>query len=186
MRNLITLALLCCLTASGCALLGIPVEDGASPSPSPSEVPVDTGMSRGELRAPAEWRRTFCDAQQWVDRAFFRINRALSLLGSGDLEELEEAAEDMGRAVARAELFVLVVPRWRPAQNLVLAELAMLAEAYEAAERIEFRSRTSTSRNAAVNGAIATMRRAFNEYTRAVQRARNRGIPCAMRFRLAG
>jgi hypothetical protein len=185
MRALVTLALLCCLTATGCALLRIPLATDPSPSPGPTEMPVDTGMSQGELNPPAEWRRTFCDAQEWVDRAFFRINRALSLLGSGDIEELEEAAEDMGRAVARAELFLLVVPRWRPAQNLHLAELAMLAEAYDAAERIEVRSRTSTSRNDTVNTAIATMRRAVNEHTRAVERARERGIPCATRFRLA-
>jgi hypothetical protein len=152
----------------------------------PSATPVDTGMSQGELNPPAEWRRTFCDAQAWVGRAFFRINRALSLIGSGDIEELEEAAEDMGRAVARAELFVLAVPRWRPAQNLVLAELAMLAEAFEAAERLEVRSRTSTTRSDAVTAAIATMRRAVNDYARAVQRARDRGIPCAVRFRVAG
>jgi hypothetical protein len=135
---------------------------------------------------PEEWRRTFCDAQPWVDRAFFRINRALSLIGSGNLDEFEEAAEDMGRSVARAELFVLAVPRWRPGQNLILAELEMLAEAFEAAERMEFRSRTSTSRNGTVSAAIATMRREVNEYARAVARARARGIPCAVRFRVTG
>jgi hypothetical protein len=156
--------------------------DGRDVGASPSAEPQRTPSSRGGPAAPSEWRRTFCDAQDWIRRAYLRANRTI-LRRNGNREELEEEAEDMARSVERAELFVLAVPRWRPAQSLVLAELAMLAETYEAAEQLEAYARApSAGRRAQVNRALAVMRREMNEHARVAARAHARGIPCAVRF----
>jgi hypothetical protein len=169
------LALAAAMAAQGCTLLGwplSPVEPTARPTPR-------------QIRAPARWELLFCDAQPWVRRAVLRANQGMRQLGGRNRVALEEAAEGMDRSAERAQLFLQVVPGWRPGAPLISAELAMLREIRRTGLRLERAVESGVadpSRIAEIRDGMAAIRRALREQGRVAERADARGIPCAWRF----
>ena len=175
--SLVTVAVLAGTCVSGCALLsaadleGLPTARPATPVPSPTR------------RPPSRWMMRFCDAQIWVARAFLRIDQAHRRLDRGGTRSaFEDAGDDLADQAERAIDFLRVVPKWRPSGALVDAERAMLRVAVEAGELMEEVAEAgmvAPASSQAVREAMTRLRRAMRELEPVIDRAVERGIPCA-------
>lgn len=167
---------------AGCSLLGEPMLRVVPPTPSE---PAATEPAPRPSRAPrpsARWRMRFCDAQIAVRRALIVIDQTRNRLGQrGSAAWFEEVGDDLADLAERGLEFLDVVPSWRPARSLVAAERSMLEAAAETGRMIERQGEMGRSepRSAMVRSGMRAIERRIDAMDRAIERARDAGIPCA-------
>jgi hypothetical protein len=169
------LALLLSLLCAACSVVGDPLValgPDLDPTPRPTRTP----------RPPARWRMRFCDAQIAVKRALIVIDQTRNRLEQrGSAAWFEEVGDDLADLAERGLEFLDVVPSWRPARPLIVAERSMLEEAAETGRMIERLGELGRSepRSSAVRSGMRAVDRRIGAMERAVARARDQGIPCA-------
>lgn len=167
--------LLVALLCAGCTFVGdslTALGPLVEPTPRPTRTP----------RPPRGWRMRFCDAQVTVKRALIIVDQTRNRLEqSGSAAWFEEVGDDLADLAERGLEFLDVVPEWRPARSLIAAERSMLEAAAETGRMIERMGEMGRSepRSAEVRSGMRAIERRITAMERAVERARDRRIPCA-------